>query len=165
MIYCDQKKWDKFMGRLLFFVFLAVPILEIGIFIAMGQAIGLLPTLAGVVVTALIGSYVIKIQGLSLISEIQQLMGAGVLPARQIADGLMLAIAGALLLTPGYFTDLCGFLLLVPSIRDQIYSALKSRMTVSVGNNDFNNDNFGPTSGDQNNDQDNVVDLDENNWR
>ncbi|VAW23617.1 hypothetical protein MNBD_ALPHA11-2396, partial [hydrothermal vent metagenome] len=74
------------MGKLLFFVFLAVPILEIGIFIAMGQAIGLLPTLAWVVVTALIGSYVIKVQGLSLINEIQQLMGAGVLPARQIAD-------------------------------------------------------------------------------
>jgi len=155
------------MGRLLFFVFLSVPILEIGIFIAMGQAIGLLPTLAGVVVTALIGSYVIKVQGLSLISEIQQLMGAGVLPARQIGDGLMLAIAGALLLTPGYFTDLCGFLLLVPSIRGQIYSALKSRMTVSASYNDFGGKKFESSAVDRNKDpdQDNVVDLDENNWR
>ncbi|MCF6325865.1 MAG: FxsA family protein [Devosiaceae bacterium] len=151
------------MGRILFFVFLAVPILEIGIFIAMGQAIGLWPTLAGVVVTALIGSYVIKIQGLSLIREIQQLMGAGVLPARQIGDGLMLAIAGALLLTPGYFTDLCGFLLLVPSIRNQIYSLLKSRMTVSAGFNDFTGSGTVDRDKDQN--EDNVVDLDENNWR
>ncbi len=155
------------MGRILFFVFLAVPILEIGIFIAMGQAIGLWPTLLGVVITALIGSYVIKIQGLSLIREIQQLMGAGVLPARQIGDGLMLAIAGALLLTPGYFTDLCGFLLLVPSIRGQIYAFLKSRMTVSAGYNDFSGNNLKPDTIDKNKDrdQDNVVDLDENNWR
>jgi len=121
------------MGRILFLVFLVVPIIEIGIFIFVGQLIGLWPTLAGVVITAVLGSLLIRMQGLSLIREIQQLMAAGRLPARQIADGLILAIAGALLLTPGYFTDTIGFLLLIPAIRTLIYQAIKSRVSVVGG--------------------------------
>ncbi len=121
------------MGRILFLLFLIVPIIEIAIFIGVGQAIGLWPTLGGVVITALIGSVLIRVQGLSLIREIQRLMAAGVLPARQIADGLILAISGALLLTPGYFTDMIGFLLLVPLIRTLIYQAVKRRISVVGG--------------------------------
>lgn len=121
------------MGRILFLIFLIVPIIEIGIFIVIGQAIGLLLTLGGVVVTALLGSFIIRYQGLSLISEIQALMKAGALPARQLVDGVMLAIAGALLLTPGYFTDFLGFLLLVPMVRGAIYLELKKRVTIAPG--------------------------------
>ena len=154
------------MGRLLFLTFLIVPIIEIGIFIAVGNSIGLLPTLLGIVVTAVLGSFIIRKQGLSLISEIQQLMAAGALPARQIADGLMLAISGALLLTPGFFTDFFGFLLLVPAFRLLIYDALKSRIRVVSGftsttqtpfTNRFSSSN--PTN------EADIVDLDEDNWR
>lgn len=155
------------MGRILFLTFLLVPMIEIGIFIMVGQAIGLWLTLAGVVVTALIGSYIIRVQGLSLIAEIQQLMGAGALPARQIADGLMLAIAGALLLTPGYFTDLIGFMLLVPSIRGMIYEGLKSRISVASGFPDSPNPNFTNNSDPRSDrsESENVVDLDQEDWR
>jgi len=160
----------KAMGRVLFLVFLIVPIVEIAIFIGVGQAIGLWPTLLGVVITALIGSALIRMQGLSLIRDIQRLMAAGVLPARQIADGVILAIAGALLLTPGYFTDLVGFLLLVPPVRTLIYQALKRRISAAAGfgaaQAGFSTppDN-GPSRGEGENINANVVELDQDNWR
>lgn len=155
------------MGRILFLTFLLVPLIEIGIFIAVGQAIGLWLTLGGVVVTALIGSYIIRLQGLSLIGEIQRLMGVGALPARQIADGVMLAIAGALLLTPGYFTDLCGFMLLIPAVRGAIYEALKSRISVASSFSGPSGADFeGDMGANSNNSRDeDVVDLDQNDWR
>ncbi|MCB9992571.1 MAG: FxsA family protein [Hyphomicrobiaceae bacterium] len=121
------------MLRLLFLTFLIVPVIEIGLFILLGQTIGLWPTLLGIVATALIGSAIIRAQGVSLLFEIRAATEAGQLPARQIADGMMLAIAGALLLTPGYFTDTMGFLLLVPQIRGFIYERLKAHVAVSAG--------------------------------
>ncbi|VAW19150.1 FxsA protein [hydrothermal vent metagenome] len=169
------------MGRILFLLFLIVPIIEIGIFIIVGQLIGLWLTLAGVVVTALLGSFIIRIQGFSLIREIQQLMAAGVLPTRQIADGLILAIAGALLLTPGYFTDTIGFLLLVPQIRTLIYQEIKKRISISGGfgsadsfSFDAEMDDLDPFNNsapgshhniEKENDNDDVVDLEQDNWR
>ncbi len=157
------------MGRMLFLLFLVVPIIEIAIFIGVGQAIGLWPTLLGVVVTALIGSALIRVQGLSLIRDIQRLMAAGVLPARQIADGLILAIAGALLLTPGYFTDLVGFLLLVPAVRTLVYQALKRRIRVVGGfgaaQAGFSTPENGPSRGGSENIDGNVVDLEQDSWR
>ncbi len=156
------------MGRLLFLLFLIVPLIEIGIFILVGQAIGLWLTLGGVVVTALIGSAIIRVQGLSLISEIQRLMGVGTLPARQIADGVMLAISGALLLTPGYFTDAIGFALLVPGFRTLVYNYLKSRIQI-VGTFQAGSrheagfsDPFRDTGAAEDPD---IVDLDEKDWR
>ncbi len=159
------------MGRILFFTFLAVPILEIGIFIVLGGAIGLWPTLAGVVVTALIGSYLIKVQGLSLLGEIQGMMRAGELPARQIAHGVMLAVAGALLLTPGYLTDSCGFLLLMPAVRDRVYEMIRRRVSVRAGfspgpgaefKGGFATGNYGDRGPE---DEEETIELDRNNWR
>ena len=116
------------MGRLLFLVFLIVPLIEIACFILIGQAIGLWPTLLGVLATAVIGSLVLRYQGLQLIGEIRGTMARGMLPARALADAMMVAGAGALLLTPGYFTDLLGFLLLIPPVRGVIYAFLSSRL-------------------------------------
>lgn len=118
------------MGRLLFLLFLVVPIIEIALFIVLGQAIGLWPTLLGVLVTALIGSVLIRRQGLALIGRVRSEIDRGALPARQLADGVMLAVSGALLLTPGYFTDTLGFLLLVPPVRDVVYAELAKRVRV-----------------------------------
>lgn len=147
------------MGRLLFVIFLLVPLVEIGLFISLGQLIGLWPTLLGVVLTALIGSAIIRVQGLSLLAEIQRTSAAGILPAQQLAEGMMIGIAGALLLTPGYFTDLCGFLLLVPAVRIFIYAQLKARINiVSTGT---NGPGFARPSA---TDDPNVVDLDDDDW-
>ena len=145
------------MALYLFLGFLLVPLVEIGLFIVLGQTIGLWPTLLGVVVTALIGSAIIRQQGLSLITDIQRHMQAGKLPAQQIFEGLMVGIAGALLLTPGYFTDTIGFLLLVPPLRQTLYAWLKTKVSVQTF-----------TSGTHYQTQtrrDGVVDLDDDNWR
>lgn len=153
------------MGRMLFFGFLIVPLIEIGLFIMIGQTIGIWPTLLGVVLTALIGSFIIRMQGVSLIEEIRRLTSQGQMPARQIADGVMLAVAGALLLTPGYFTDACGFLLLVPPLRLTIYDFLKSRIRV-VSSVHTGPGGYGPgAGGPPPRRDDGVVDLDDDHWR
>lgn len=146
------------MGRILFAVFFVVPLIEIALFITLGQAIGLWPTLLGVLVTALIGSVIIRSQGLSLIADIRKTTAAGVLPAEQLAAGMMLGIAGALLMTPGYFTDFVGFLLLVPKVRSAIYEGLKSRISVTGVH---TRTTHHPR---QSQDPD-VIDLDETDWR
>lgn len=139
---------------MLFATFLVVPLIEIGLFIAIGGMIGLWPTLLGVVVTAFIGSAIIRGQGIALLLDIRRSADAGQLPAQQIAEAMMLAIAGALLLTPGYFTDACGFILLVPPVRLAIYHHLKSRVHV-VGASTRNAPPRDP----------NTIDLEDDNWR
>ena len=74
-------------------------------------------------VTALIGSILIRMQGIALIREIRETVGRGQLPTRALGDAMMVGIAGALLLAPGYFTDLIGILLLIPPVRTVIYRA------------------------------------------
>ena len=118
------------MGRILFVIFLAVPLIEIALFVMLGNAIGLWPTLLGVLVTAFVGSIVLRYQGITLLNEIRGTMAQGMLPARALAEAMMVAIAGVLLLTPGYFTDVLGLLLLIPPIRLAIYAFLKTRMQV-----------------------------------
>ena len=118
------------MGRILFAVFMLVPLIEIAFFVIIGNSIGLWPTLAGVLVTAIVGSLVLRWQGFQLINEIRSSVGQGRLPARALADAMMVALAGILLLTPGYFTDLLGILLLIPPLRTLIYSFLASRVQV-----------------------------------
>ncbi|WP_374626446.1 FxsA family protein [Devosia sp.] len=143
------------VGRALFLVFLAVPLIEIACFVLVGQAIGLWPTLAGVLVTALAGAVVLRRQGTALLAEIRTRMGRGELPARALADAMLVAVAGVLLLTPGYFTDLMGLLLLVPPVRGLIYAYLRTRFTVVSAS--AEGYGYGRGSG--------TVELDDDEWR
>ena len=118
------------MGRILFLIFLVVPLIEIALFVLVGQAFGLWPTLLGVVVMALAGVLVLRLQGMALLTEIRTTMGRGMLPARALADAMLVSIAGLLLLTPGFFTDLLGLLLLIPQVRQGLYALLRSQMVV-----------------------------------
>ncbi len=145
------------MAAYLFALFLLVPLIEIGLFILLGQAIGLWPTLFGVLVTALIGSAIIRSQGQSLISDIKRQFEAGALPAEQLFNGLIIGIAGALLLTPGYFTDTVGFLLLVPQLRHLLYAYLKTKITVTSFATETRTETRSRRDG--------VVDLDDDSWR
>ena len=101
----------------IFLLLIAVPIIEIALFIELGGAIGLWPTIGLVILTALIGSILLRQQGLAAMRDVQARLGAGEDPGRLLADGAMILVAGALLLTPGFFTDAVGFLLLVPGVR------------------------------------------------
>lgn len=112
------------MGLVLLAIFIAVPLIEIALFIEIGGWIGLWPTLAIVVVTAILGSWALRLQGLSTLARARQQVDRGVLPARELFDGACLLFAGALLLTPGFFTDTVGALLFLQPVRDLLRKTL-----------------------------------------
>lgn len=143
--------------RLLFAAFFVIPLIEIALFIAIGQAVGLWPTLLGVLATAVIGSFIVRRQGLSLIGEIRRTTAAGALPARQLAEAMMIGVAGALLFTPGYFTDAMGLLLLAPAVRGGLYDYLKRHITIVTPG------PHGPGHGGGGGPD--VIDLDDGDWR
>ncbi len=105
---------------IVFLIFIVVPIIEMYILIKVGAVIGGLYTIGLVLLTALIGVSLLKKQGLSTFITAQQKMQTGQMPIKEIAEGLMLAVAGALLLTPGFVTDTVGFILLTPVLRQYI---------------------------------------------
>ena len=117
-------------GRILFAVFLAVPLIEIALFILIGQTIGLVPTLLGVLVTAIAGALLIRWQGMAALRDMQAAMSRGELPARQMGDTMLIGLGGLLLLLPGYFSDLIGILLLLPWTRGLIYRFLARHLRV-----------------------------------
>ncbi|HUV20272.1 MAG TPA: FxsA family protein [Gammaproteobacteria bacterium] len=119
------------MFPLILFFFLAVPIVEIYLLIQVGQVIGAGWTILLVVLTAVIGVWLLRIQGLSTLTRAQRRLQENELPAREILEGMALVVAGAFLLTPGFFTDTLGFLLLFPPTRIWLASLVASRMVVS----------------------------------
>lgn len=112
---------------ILLILFIGVPLLEIYLFAQVGDAIGALNTVALVILTAVIGVYMLRVQGLSTWMRVQQAMAQGQPPAIEMIEGLILLVCGALLLTPGFFTDTLGFLMLVPGLRHQIARAVVAR--------------------------------------
>ena len=106
------------MGILLLAAFIGLPLIEIWVFIEVGGEIGALTTVGICVLTALIGTVMIRAQGIATLMRARGQMEQGTLPARELFDGLCLIIAGAFLLTPGFVTDTLGFLLLIPAFRE-----------------------------------------------
>jgi UPF0716 protein FxsA len=111
--------------------FLLVPIIEIYLFLQVGERIGVGWTLLLVVLTAVIGVWLLRIQGLSTLTRAQRRLQENELPAREMLEGVALVVAGAFLLTPGFATDTLGFLLLLPPTRIWLVSLVASRMVVS----------------------------------
>ena len=105
------------MPLLLLLVFIGVPLLEIAVFIQVGGLIGLGWTLALVVLTAVIGTWQLRAQGLATLARGRAQLDAGQMPTRELFDGVCLLFAGALLLTPGFVTDGFGMLLFLPPFR------------------------------------------------
>jgi UPF0716 protein FxsA len=117
---------------LLPFFLLIVPLAEIATFVAVGSKIGVLATIALVLATAITGATLLRIQGLGTLGRIQAQMDRGQMPSRDLVHGVMIMVAGLLLLTPGFITDTLGFLLFVPAIRDRAWSFLRDRVLVTV---------------------------------
>jgi UPF0716 protein FxsA len=113
------------MPLLLFLAFVGVPILEIALFIQVGGAIGLGWTLALVIATALLGTMLLRAQGLATMGRARASLDRGEVPMREVFDGACLLVGGALLLTPGFATDTVGFLLLLPPVRTVMLSRLR----------------------------------------
>jgi UPF0716 protein FxsA len=113
--------------RLWFLVFFATPIVEMYLLIEVGGYIGAIPTIALVVLTAMAGVALLRVQGLATLGRGLGRLQGGQLPAQEVVEGLLLAFAGALLITPGFITDVIGFLLLTPAFRAGLARRLMSR--------------------------------------
>ncbi len=151
------------------FLLLIVPIIEISVFIAIGDRIGVFYTVMMILLTALIGSILLRIEGFRILGQIQKDVAAGKVPTKELSNGVMILIAGVLLLTPGFVTDAIGFLLFLPPVRAAIRTFVLSRIklqTTSAGA-DFGAgfDNSQPGQPNQNGSQNGpIVDLDEDSW-
>lgn len=105
------------MAILLFLVFIVLPLAELYVIVQVGQAIGILPTLAILLVDGFVGAWLARTQGRAVWQRFNSQMAAGRVPAREIVDGAMIIFGGALLLSPGFITDVLGILLLLPPTR------------------------------------------------
>lgn len=114
----------------LFLAFLLVPIIEIPLFIQVGGLIGLWPTLAIVVATAVAGTWLMRVQGRIALAELSKSFSELRDPTAPLAHGAMILLAGALLLTPGFFTDAVGLALLLPPVRMAVMRHLSTRIKV-----------------------------------
>ena len=110
----------KIMFRSLFILFLLVPLIEIYFLIQVGEVIGAGWTIFLVVATAVLGAGLLRMQGFNTLQRAQTSMAQGQLPAVEMLEGVALLCSGAMLLTPGFFTDAIGFILLVPAIRQAL---------------------------------------------
>lgn len=114
----------------LLLLFIAIPLIEIALFIQIGGIIGLGWTLAIVFLTAIIGSSLVRQQGSLALRQLQQSFNALSDPTEPLAHGAMILFSGVLLLTPGFFTDAVGFALLIPPVRQWVFTRLRARMSV-----------------------------------
>ncbi|MGL5431164.1 MAG: FxsA family protein [Vibrio sp.] len=118
------------MFPILLLFFIAIPVLEIALFIQVGDWFGLWPTIGLVLLSAVVGASLVRSQGLQTLLTVQQRLAQGQLPAQQILEGMMLALAGMLLLVPGFFTDMIGLLILLPAPRAWLAQSVMSRMVI-----------------------------------
>ena len=104
----------------LLLLFTVVPLLELFILVKLGNLVGVAPTIALVIVTGVLGAWLARVQGLGVVRRLRSELAEGRLPAEAVIDGLLILVAGAVLLTPGLITDTLGFVLLVPPGRAAI---------------------------------------------
>lgn len=133
------------MGKL-FLLFVIMPIAEIAVLINVGEVIGGWNTVLLVILSAMIGAYLVKREGVSTLAQAQLKMQQGQVPAEEIGSGLLLLVAGVLLVTPGFITDVFGLLLTLPYTRKKIggvlFHALNGKMHASAH---FSQSGFGQT--------------------
>jgi len=115
------------MILLIFLAFISIPIVEIAVFIQVGERIGVWPTIGIVIATAVLGTAMLRQQGISILFRIQENLAANRMPVQELFDGVCLVIAGALLLTPGFVTDTIGFLLFIAPLRRAIAAEIGKR--------------------------------------
>jgi UPF0716 protein FxsA len=120
--------------QILFLFFLTVPFIEIYLLLQIGGIIGVFPTIFMVVFTAMLGAWLLRKQGLATWLRFQDSVNKGIVPAYEMIEGPILLVGGALLLTPGFFTDAIGFACLIPSLRKKIARyVIENRLVTPTG--------------------------------
>jgi len=121
------------MVGVLVVLFLLVPLAELYVIIQVGQAVGALPTIGLLIVVSAVGAWLVKREGMSVWRRFQRQVGGGAVPGQEIADGVMILFAGALLMSPGFLTDLLGIALLLPPVRAVVRASLMRRAAQRAG--------------------------------
>lgn len=121
------------MGLAIFLALVGVPLLEIAVFIQVGDVVGLWWTLVLIVATAVAGTVLLRLQGLATLARARDTLNRGGVPVQEVLDGVCLLISGALLLTPGFVTDAVGGLLLVPALRHGLQRWALARLSARGG--------------------------------
>lgn len=114
----------------LLIAFILVPVIEIALFIQVGGFIGLWPTLLIVILTAIAGTYLVRSQGRLALGQLQSSFNDLRDPTEPLVHGAMILFSGALLLTPGFFTDAVGFALLIPGVRQAAFKSIQARIKI-----------------------------------
>ncbi|WP_120498283.1 FxsA family protein [Kiloniella sp. EL199] len=125
------------MGIVFLILFIGIPLLEIAVLIQVGDQIGLWSTIGLIILTAVIGTGMLRHQGIATLANAQKQLNQGAVPAKELFDGLCLLAAGALLLTPGFVTDSIGFALLIPPVRELMRNTLGKRISQGLQNSRF----------------------------
>ena len=110
---------------MIFLLFIFIPIIEIAIFITIGSNIGILNTISIILVTAIVGIFLVRRQGINLLFNAQKNLAQGIMPTEEIKGGIFLLISGLLLITPGFFTDCIGFAMFLKPIQNLVGSKAK----------------------------------------
>jgi len=117
------------MLPLIILLFIVVPIAELAVIIQVGEAIGVLPTIAILIADSVLGSMLMRAQGRAAWRRFNAALEAGRVPAREVLDGVLVIFGGALLLTPGFLTDILGGVLLIPPTRAVVRRVLVRRFS------------------------------------
>lgn len=121
------------MFAVLALLFLVVPFVELFLLIQVGQAVGALPTILALVVVSVVGAWLVKREGMGVLRRAREQVQSGRVPGSELVDGVLILFAGALLVTPGFLTDVLGILLLVPPVRVMLRSAASARLARRAG--------------------------------
>lgn len=121
------------MVGVLVLLFLVVPLAELYVIIQVGQAFGALNTIALLIIISATGAWLVKREGMSVWRRFQRQIESGAVPGKEIADGVMILFAGALLMSPGFLTDLLGIALLLPPVRAVIRGVVMKQAAKRAG--------------------------------
>ncbi len=121
----------------LFLIFALIPVIELALLIQLGSYIGIFNTVVIVILTALVGAHMVRSEGTGVVMRIQKNMQEGTFPGDDLISGAMILVAGALLLTPGFFTDVIGFLFVIPVSREPIKKLIKNYLKKKTNPNEI----------------------------
>ncbi|MBJ6988572.1 MULTISPECIES: FxsA family protein [unclassified Devosia] len=150
------------MGRFILFGFIALPLLEIAMFVVVGRAIGLLPTLGLVILAAVLGGFLLRQQGLGAINRLRTNVNQGTVPGRTMFDATMIGVAAMFLLIPGFISDIVALLLLLPTVRGFLFGQLAKNVTVVETTTSYRR---ADESYDFRAEPQRTIDLDKDDWR
>ncbi|MDH4987112.1 membrane protein FxsA [Aminobacter anthyllidis] len=136
---------------------LALPLLEIAGFVVVGSEIGVLATIGLILLSGIVGSILLRVQGFGVMTRVRAEMNAGRDPSKELANGAMIVLAGILLLIPGFISDIVGILLFLPPVRALAWRFLSKRVRFSTDFGGFTR-RGGPAGG-------KTIDLDEDDFK